>query len=353
MFDLQKGIKLKELSIKSYKVLKDFKISFCDKDDNPLPIIILAGINGSGKTAILEAIYYGIKKVKWLDLKILRNGMEECFSSESSSILKGSKSFLLYEKIKDKILLFSYCVDLKNIKKFLPEYIQKLVFEHDVKASEVYKKVRENINQIFKDLNLYIEFDSRDAKGNIYFKNKLSNEKFLIDDLSSGEKTLISELLFLYLSDIKDQIILIDEPEISLHPTWQSKVLKLYESFANNNNCQIIIATHSPQIIGSAKPQYLRVLTFQDNNVKVLDNFNKSYGLEFDKVLLDIMGVKELRVREVEEKFIKLKSYIKEKNSEKFSELFRELEDILGSDDTDLQLLKLQANLKGLDVSSN
>jgi len=355
MFDLNKGVKLKELSIDNYKILKHFKISFCDKDDKPLPMVILAGINGSGKTAILESIF-GIKKINGLKLKVLQNNVEKYFDSDSSGLSidkEGVKSFWYNDEIKNHILFFSYFIDLTNIKNFLPEYIQKLVFEYDVKASEVYQKIKENINQIFQDLNLYIEFDSRDAKGNIYFRNKLSNENFLIDDLSSGEKTLISELLFLYLSDIENQVILIDEPELSLHPAWQNRVLKLYESFAIKNNCQIIIATHSPQIIGSAKPEYLRILTFQDNSVKVLDNFNKSYGLEFNKVLLNIMGVKELRVPEVEEKFTKLKRYIQEKNSERFVELFAELEEILGSDDTDLQLLKLQANLKGLNVPSN
>jgi len=351
-FDINKGIKLKELYIKKFKVLEDFKISFCDKNSNPLPIIVLAGINGSGKTSILEAIA-GIKKIKGLNLIVIENNKEKKFNSNEAmlAITDDIRSFWYNDEIKNKILFFSYLIDLTKIKNFLPEYIQKLVFEYDIKASEVYKKVREIINLIFEDLNLNIEFDSRDAKGNIYFRNKITKEKFLLDDISSGEKTLISEILFLYLSDIKDQVILIDEPELSLHPTWQSRILKLYENFAIKNNSQIIIATHSPQIIASTKPEYLRILTLDKNKkIKVLDNFTKSYGLEFQKVLLEIMGVKELRVPEIEEKFNYLKKYIQEQNRAKFIKVFKELESILGCDDTDLQLIKMQANLKGLNV---
>jgi len=335
MFDLNKGVKIKELSIDDYKIFKNFKISFCDKRDNPLPIILLVGENGSGKTTVLECIYNSYN------------------TGTKLKIINENKTIDTNKKVKSNLIYISFNRSLEDIKKLLPKYIEKLIYENDIKASEVYKNIKEDINNIFESLDIKVEFSRRDAEGNIYFKNKITKEEFIIDHLSTGEKTLLSKVLYLYFKDVKNQIILIDEPELSLHPAWQNRVLKLYESFAIKNNCQIIIATHSPQIIGSAKPEYLRILTFQDNSVKVLDNFNKSYGLEFNRVLLDIMGVKELRVPEVEEKFTKLKRYIQEKNSERFVELFAELEEILGSDDTDLQLLKLQANLKGLNVSSN
>ena len=57
---------------------------------------------------------------------------------------------------------------------------------------------------------------------------------------------------------------MIDEPEDSLHPTWQQKVLKLYQNIGENN--QVIVATHSPQVIGSAKPNEVFFLEIKDNN---------------------------------------------------------------------------------------
>jgi predicted ATP-binding protein involved in virulence len=358
MWYTNEGLKLKNLYIKNYRVLKNFKIDFCDDDKNPLPMIILAGTNGTGKTTILESIT-GIKKISGLKLETIINNKERIFDSNSSSVEIGEnevKQFWYNDEIKNDILYFSYQINLTNIKDFLPQYIRKLLFEEDVKASELYARVRNNINNIdddiFKNLNLNIEFDSLNAEGNLFFRNKITKEKFIIDELSSGEKTLISEIVFLYLNKITNKVILIDEPELSLHPAWQSKILKLYESYAKKNNCQIIIATHSPLIIGSAKSEYLRILTFENNMIEV-KKYNRSYGLEFDRILLEIMGVKNLRVTEIEEKFNKLKEYIKNKNWEKFIQLYNELKSYLGENDVDLKLLFMQANLKGLNAKNS
>ena len=338
MFDRKKGIKVKNIYIEHYKVLKNFKIDFCNKNNELLPIIILAGINGSGKTAILDSIA-GIKKINGLKLKVMIDGKEKIFDSNSSGLSiggNGIREFWYNDEIKDKILYFSYNIDLRHIKEFLPEYIQKLVFEYDIKASEVYAKIRENINNIFKDMELNIEFDSRDAKGNIFFRHKNTKEKILIDNLSSGERTLVSEILFLYLNNIKNMIILIDEPELSLHPAWQNRVLKLYENFAKENNSQIIIATHSPHIIGSAKNEWIRVLYFDENNmVKVLDKDLYAHGRDINSILFDVMGeVKYRPLNEFEEKIDKLYHYIDEQSFEKAKNLLEELEEHYGQNDS-------------------
>ncbi|MCG9719729.1 AAA family ATPase, partial [Vibrio alginolyticus] len=48
-------------------------------------------------------------------------------------------------------------------------------------------------------------------------------------------------------------IFLVDEPEISLHVDWQRKFLSDIESITNVKETSFIIATHSPQIIGSRR----------------------------------------------------------------------------------------------------
>jgi len=367
-FDIKKGLKIKELYIKKFKVLRNFKISFCDKSDNPLPIIVIAGVNGTGKTTILDSLYdidlnknnnmftsnFGMEKItRDINIDILINGKNKTMRGAVNMALSPNLTELSEEEnyINQHINYFFIGNNFfEKFKDYIPNYIEELLFERDVKASNLYQEISDYMTKIFKDMDILVTFDRMDKYKKLYFKN-FRGDSFSIDDISTGEKTLVEKILLIYLMNIKDSVILIDEPELSLHPTWQSRVLKLYENFAIENNCQIIIATHSPQIIASAKPEYLRVLTLdKEKNIRVLDNFTKSYGLEFQKVLLEIMGVKELRVPEIEEKFNKLKEYIHDKNSQKFTELFNELETILGSDDTDLQLLKLQANLKGLNV---
>ena len=71
-----------------------------------------------------------------------------------------------------------------------------------------------------------------------------------LEMLSSGEQ---HELVILYelLFRIPDNsLILIDEPELSLHVAWQAQFLKDLETMATLSNFHAILATHSPEIIG-------------------------------------------------------------------------------------------------------
>ena len=67
-----------------------------------------------------------------------------------------------------------------------------------------------------------------------------------LEMLSSGEQ---HELVILYelLFRIPDNsLILIDEPELSLHVLWQEQFLKDLEEMAALSNFRVILATHSP-----------------------------------------------------------------------------------------------------------
>jgi ABC-type lipoprotein export system ATPase subunit len=66
--------------------------------------------------------------------------------------------------------------------------------------------------------------------------------------LSSGEKQLLILLIEALLQKQKPFIFLADEPELSLHISWQRKVISAITKL--NPNAQIIVATHSPEIAG-------------------------------------------------------------------------------------------------------
>ncbi len=65
--------------------------------------------------------------------------------------------------------------------------------------------------------------------------------------LSSGEKQLLVIFLTVLIQDNKPSILFMDEPEISLHIEWQRKLITYIREL--NPNVQLIIATHSPDII--------------------------------------------------------------------------------------------------------
>ncbi|WP_273827735.1 AAA family ATPase [Providencia rettgeri] len=74
-----------------------------------------------------------------------------------------------------------------------------------------------------------------------------SDERISLNDLSSGEKQVISIMSILFLSnDKKNKIILIDEPELSLSLKWQRLLLPDIDS--GTNVSQVIAITHSPFI---------------------------------------------------------------------------------------------------------
>ena len=65
--------------------------------------------------------------------------------------------------------------------------------------------------------------------------------------LSSGEKQILIILLTVLVQNREPYVLLMDEPEISLHIEWQQRLLDLVVDL--NPNAQVIITTHSPAVI--------------------------------------------------------------------------------------------------------
>lgn len=361
LYQTNDSLKIREVSIGNYKIFKDFKIDFTGENSKPLPIIVVVGINGSGKTTLFEYIKYftdivddndrSYLTLERYDKQLQDVKVEELRFRNLWNVKKESKDESFLSKLfKEKTIYFPTGTDIRDLKLFIAEYAKKTMYKENLRPSDVFDRIRENIDKIFQDLEILVKFDKVDANGDVFFRNR-KDESFSIDAISTGEQTLLSKVLYLYLKEIRDSVILIDEPELSLHPAWQNRVLKLYENFAKENNCQIIIATHSPHIIGSAKNEWIRLLT-EDG---VIDNFSNTYGAKFSQILTDVMGVENLRTPVINEKFSIIKKMIidNEFDSDKFKEKWKELEDILGKNYFDLKLLKLEIASRRKDVQNN
>ena len=85
--------------------------------------------------------------------------------------------------------------------------------------------------------------------------NRTSNEIFFEQygetispyKLSSGEKQILVIMLTALVQENKHCVMLMDEPEISLHIEWQQRLVNIIRTL--NPNVQIILCTHSPAII--------------------------------------------------------------------------------------------------------
>lgn len=98
-------------------------------------------------------------------------------------------------------------------------------------------------------------------------------------NLSTGEKQIVFRGAFLLrnLEDLPGAVILIDEPELSLHPDWQARIMGFYEKIVGDDPerpGQIIIATHSPFVVhGTPTAKHIILQrNKQTNSVQTLIN---------------------------------------------------------------------------------
>lgn len=221
----------------------------------------------------------------------------------------------------------------------------EMIMNEDLPARESKEKVCKEVNSVFESMDLDIEFVglSKDENTVPIFRN-IEGKEFDINGLSSGEKQLFLRALSLKFLNVNNSIILIDEPEISLHPRWQRKIVNVYENIGENN--QIIIATHSPHIIGNVKKEQLRVLKKDKEGIKVMnsDELDETYGKTVESILMEVMGIINTRNEETAEKIEELRDLVREDKygSKEFEELYKSLRKYLGNLDIDLNLIDME-----------
>lgn len=103
------------------------------------------------------------------------------------------------------------------------------------------KQFQDLIDELFAPTAKTIARDSNEIFFNQY------GEKLSPYMLSSGEKQILVILLTALVQENRPGVMLMDEPEISLHIEWQQRLISLVRTL--NPNTQIILCTHSPAII--------------------------------------------------------------------------------------------------------
>lgn len=411
-------MKIKNLHIEEYNGLEKLDINF-ESEGKVLDLIVLAGINGSGKTRVLESIRYWFEmfRSKAVNVELFyeeneREVLKSLMNSEGLTEIEKemqkeieytdclrnikfynydyrhnktenrnynskiiSKSFeklkifpkLIYvpteinfEEIKKaqtnlkKEYRFINIVDsyeIKDIPSYIATRISKVANEEEnLTMGQVRKKVFAEINGIFEILELDVKLSeiSKDENSMPIFTDS-SGKKFGINELSSGEKQLFLRTLAIKMLEPENSIIMIDEPELSLHPKWQQKIVDVYRKIGRNN--QIILATHSPHILGSVEKENIILLEKNENGiveVKTGDEFGNSYGQTTGRILEDIMGLETDRNPSVNNLINLVKEMVKNDNYEnsEFKEKYTKIKDILGEDDRDLFLVDMDLQIK-------
>ena len=129
-----------------------------------------------------------------------------------------------------------------------------------------------------------------------------------IDELSSGERVyfilaadLARRLIVAYPDETIETapgLVLIDEIELHLHPAWQRKIIRqLRETF---KNCQFVITTHSPQVVGGVEAECVRLLSADEEGNVSVKTPSASYGRDSNFILEALLDADE-RVGEVDD----------------------------------------------------
>lgn len=117
------------------------------------------------------------------------------------------------------------------------------------------------VNQILSAANLPYEVNSpegtdRDTTFHFVLRDPDKNIEIQPADLSTGEKVLMSLAMAIYNSaekNIKNKILLIDEPDAALHPQFSKFLLETIKTYiVNEAGVKVIITTHSPTTVAMA-----------------------------------------------------------------------------------------------------
>lgn len=230
---------------------------------------ILSGINGVGKSTILNKVVRGLaaggefpshmlkgvklevvpEDAKWIRFDLIRSldsnlqqtlAEGEGFIRQALSALAGvgGGSLLDIQLYNLQRKYLDYQVNIGN--RIIAE-LQAGNTEQAQRLSERKKRFQDMVDDLFSDTGKHIVR----TENEIRFTQ--IGEMLLPYQLSSGEKQMLIILLTVLVEDDQHYVLFMDEPEVSLHIEWQKRLLDLITEL--NPNVQIILTTHSPAVV--------------------------------------------------------------------------------------------------------
>jgi predicted ATPase len=130
-----------------------------------------------------------------------------------------------------------------------------------------------SINQfLYKYLGIKIEVykpPSNDMSLEMIFV-RADGSRINPSDLSSGQKGILHFIFTIYGFDLKHGVVIIDEPELHLHPQMQREYLKIIEDVRRKFDIQFILVTHSPIFVNQATIDHVCRFTFKEGSTQII-----------------------------------------------------------------------------------
>lgn len=299
-------VQIKSLKVVGAGPLRDVEIDFCDPSGEPRPITLLAGANGSGKTTVLEIIKFlcnGIQKKNYNEsnLKIEFAQLNLIADNEPISIIyppkhngnrfrkplvdivdevtgkQNSKLITAINTQDDSKLTDSSINQIGSViylpyRRFLPKVKGTEIHKEEANYQWVYEyRPSEEFDGSLDSYLIWLDYAEPETYSKtIRFLNGLDfdgktfsvvrkelkaivttrdGQTHDVADLSSGEQNLLIMLLELHRRLLPNSIVLIDEIENSLHPSFQYKIGNALKKMQKETPFQLIVTSHSPTFL--------------------------------------------------------------------------------------------------------
>lgn len=223
---------------------------------------ILSGVNGMGKSTILNRV---VKQLLEMDtLERSNSGVKLTFDPESATCVDFDvvRSFDL-PVLTAELVRKAANVTLNTELDFSLYQLQRRYLDYQVNLSNRMVALftsqaadaQQQAQQIaqekshFQDIvdSLFCDTGKKINRESNEIEFLQMGETISPVKLSSGEKQILIILLTVLVQNRRPYVLLMDEPEVSLHVEWQQRLLNLITDL--NPNAQIILTTHSPALI--------------------------------------------------------------------------------------------------------
>jgi len=99
---------------------------------------------------------------------------------------------------------------------------------------------------------------------------KKQGSSFRVSAASSGERELLTYMFAIFALNVRDALIVVDEPELHLHPKWQQTLLRLFVRLSAKTGNQFLLATHSPTFVSPDSIQYVSRVYSHDQKSRMV-----------------------------------------------------------------------------------
>jgi predicted ATPase len=176
--------------------------------------------------------------------------------------------------------------DFEDARRFLDRSHREEIIWIDSAGSVLEFSLRREFAAVLRNERLLRK--TKLLRGIHVYLEKQNGAQIELHHASSGELSLISSLVFLITTVERNAIVIVDEPENSLHPGWQREYVDKVLAALQYRNASIIIATHAPLVVTGAITQHPSLVT-----VHQVAN-GETRKLELDSKSANANGIEEI-----------------------------------------------------------